>query len=61
MDISTLPDNKLKEMLEKYVEKNERYKHFVNEETERSEMKLIEINEELKNREEFRKRLKVHK
>lgn len=58
MNISVLPDEKLKEMLEKYVEKNERYKHFVNEETDRTELKLIEINEELKRREEFRGQLK---
>ena len=57
MDISVLPDEKLKEMLEKYIEKNERYKHFVNEETDRSKMKLIEINEELRRREEFRRQL----
>jgi len=54
MDIRVLPDKKLEEMLEKYVEKNERYKHFVNEETDRAEKKVIEINEELKYREEQR-------
>ena len=57
MDIRVLPDKKLEEMLEKYIEKNERYKHFVNEETDRSEQKVIEINEELKYREEQRKLL----
>jgi len=55
MDIRVLPDKKLEEMLEKYIEKNERYKHFVNEETDRAEQKVIEINEELKYREEQRK------
>ena len=59
MSLNTLPDDKLKELLEKYIEKNERYKKFVNEETERSEKKLIEINHELNTREEFRKRLKT--
>jgi hypothetical protein len=54
MDIKTLPDDKLKLLLEKYVEKNTRYKFFVNEETDRSELALIEINNELKRREEFR-------
>lgn len=58
MDISNLPDTKLNDMLEKYVEKYERYKFFVNEETERSENKLIEINNELKRREEFRNLMK---
>jgi hypothetical protein len=58
MNIETLPDDKLKELLEKYVEKNTRYKFFVNEETNRSEMKLIEINNELKRREEYRNSLK---
>ena len=57
MDIRVLPDKKLEEMLEKYIEKNERYKHFVNEETDRTEQKVIEINEELKYREEQRKLL----
>jgi hypothetical protein len=61
MSIETLPDDKLKELLEKYVEKNTRYKFFVNEETNRSEMKLIEINNELKRREEFRNILKGKK
>ena len=40
MDIKilrTLPDKKLEELLEKYTEKNTRYKHFVNEETDRTE------------------------
>ena len=57
MDIRVLPDKKLEEMLEKYIEKNERYKQFVNEETDRSEKKVIEINEELKYREEQRRLL----
>jgi hypothetical protein len=54
MDYNVLPDEKLMQLLEKYTEKNERYKFFVNEETERSEQNLIEINNELKRREEFR-------
>ena len=57
MDIRVLPDNKLEEMLEKYIEKSDRYKFFVNEETERTELKVIEINNELKKREEERKLL----
>lgn len=57
MDVSGLLDEQLKELHEKYTEKNERYKHFVNEETERSEMKLNEINDEIKKREEFKKQL----
>jgi hypothetical protein len=57
MDIRVLPDKKLEEMLEKYVEKSERYKHFVNEETDRTEKKVLEINQELKDREEQRKLL----
>ena len=57
--IRTMPDDKLQIMLEKYVEKYERYKQFVNEETERAEAKVIEISNELKSREEFRKNLKV--
>lgn len=57
MDIRVLPDKKLEEMLEKYTEKSERYKHFVNEETERAEKKVIEIHQELKEREEQRKLL----
>jgi hypothetical protein len=52
-----LPDEKLKELIEKYVEKSERYKLFVNEETDRTEQKLIKINNELKKREEFRRTL----
>jgi hypothetical protein len=59
MNIITMPDDKLKELLEKYIEKSDRYKRFVNEETDRTEEKLIEINQELKSREEFRKGLKV--
>lgn len=61
MSIETLPDDKLKLLLEKYTEKNTRYKFFVNEETERSEKKLIEINNELKRREDFRNLLKGKK
>jgi hypothetical protein len=57
MDINTMPDKKLEEMREKYTEKNERYKHFVNEETERTTTILNDINTEIKNREEFRKQL----
>jgi hypothetical protein len=57
MDFSVLPDKKLKELIEKYVEKSERYKLFVNEETDRTEQKLIKINNELKKREEFRRTL----
>ena len=57
MNFSMLPDEKLKELIEKYVEKSERYKLFVNEETDRTEQKLIKINNELKKREEFRRTL----
>jgi len=57
MDIKVLPDKKLEEMLEKYGEKYERYKHFVNEETERAELKVNEIQTELMKREEERKLL----
>jgi hypothetical protein len=57
MDIRVLPDKKLEEMLEKYMDKSERYKHFVNEETDRTEKKVLEINQELKEREEQRKLL----
>lgn len=57
MDIRVLPDKKLEEMLEKYMEKSERYKHFVNEETDRTEKKVLEISQELKDREEQRKLL----
>ena len=57
MDFSTMPDNKLIELLEKYVEKSERYKKFVNEATERNEQNLLLINNELKSREEFRSML----
>ena len=61
MDYNVLPDEKLNELLMKYVEKNERYKFFVNEETDRTEKKLIDINNELKRREEFRNQLKEKK
>jgi HPt (histidine-containing phosphotransfer) domain-containing protein len=57
MDFRVLPDKKLEELLEKYTEKSNRYKHFVNEETDRAEQKVTEINEELKYREEQRKLL----
>ena len=60
MDIKilrTLPDKKLEELLEKYTEKNTRYKHFVNEETDRTENIVLAINTELKDREEQRKLL----
>jgi hypothetical protein len=57
MDIKVLPDKKLEELLEKYIEKSDRYKHFTNEETERTEEKVLKINEELKYREEQRKLL----
>lgn len=43
-----LPDDKLKKLLEKYIEKP----HFLNED------KVIKINQELKSREEIRKKLK---
>jgi hypothetical protein len=59
--LKTMPDKKLEELLEKYTEKNTRYKFFVNEETNRSENILIEINNELKEREKFRKLLKGKK
>jgi hypothetical protein len=59
--LKTMPDKKLEELLEKYVEKNTRYKFFVNEETDRSENILIEINNELKDREIFRNSLKGKK
>lgn len=61
MDLRTLPDDKLKLLLEKYIEKNDRYKRFINEETDRTEEKLIEINNELKSREEFRQSLGSNK
>ena len=54
---STMPDDKLKILLEKYTEKLDRYKNFVNEETERTEDKLLFISNELKSREDFRKNL----
>ena len=54
---STMPDDKLKILLEQYIEKNERCQKCVNEETERVEEKLLFINNELKSREEFRKSL----
>ena len=63
MDIKilrTLPDKKLEELLEKYTEKNTRYKHFVNEETDRTENIVLAINTELKDREEQRKLLHIY-
>lgn len=56
---STMPDDKLKILLEKYTEKLDRYKNFVNEETERTEDKLLFISNELKSREDFRKNLSI--
>ena len=56
---STMPDDKLKILLEKYTEKLDRYKNFVNEETERTEDKLLFISNELKSREDFRKNLTI--
>ena len=56
---STMPDDKLKILLEKYTEKLDRYKNIVNEETERTEDKLLFISNELKSREEFRKNLTI--
>jgi hypothetical protein len=58
---STMPDDKLKELLEQYIEKNERCKKCVNEETERTEEKLLMINNELRMREDFRKSLGSNK
>jgi hypothetical protein len=65
MDFNVLPDEKLEELLMKYVEKSERYKFFVNEETDRTEQKVLDIHNELKRREEFRnsmqsKKLKIN-
>lgn len=57
LHIETMPDDKLNALSEKYSAKYERYKFFVNEETDRTEEKLIIINEEIKKREEFRKQL----
>jgi len=56
---STMPDDKLKLLLEKYTEKLDRYKNFVNEETDRTEDKLLFISNELKSREDFRKNLTI--
>jgi hypothetical protein len=52
--INMLPDKTLETLLEKYTEKNERYKHFVNEESDRSDKMVIMISEELKARKEQR-------
>jgi len=54
-----MPDDKLKILLEKYTEKLDRYKNIANEETERTEDKLLFISNELKSREEFRKNLTI--
>jgi hypothetical protein len=61
MDYNVLPDEKLMQLLEKYMEKNTRYKFFVNEETDRTEERLVEINNELKRREEFRSNMRQTK
>lgn len=61
MDYNVLPDEKLMQLLEKYMEKNTRYKFFVNEETDRTEERLVEINNELKRREEFRSNIRQTK
>ena len=58
---SMMPDDKLKLLLEQYIEKNERCQKCCNEETERTEMKLLMLNNELKSREEFRKSLSSNK
>jgi len=55
----SMPDDKLKLLLEKYTEKLDRYKNFVNEETDRTEDKLLFISNELKSREDFRKNLTI--
>ncbi len=47
--MNNLSDAQLKKMLEKYIERNS------------NEKKLLQINEELKSREEFRKRLNQNK
>jgi hypothetical protein len=52
--INMLPDKTLEVLLERYTEKNTRYKHFVNEESDRADKMVLMINEELKERERFR-------
>ena len=52
------PDISIEKEIEKYTEKNERYKFFVNEETERTEIKLKRLKDELHYREKFRQQLK---
>jgi len=59
--INMLPDKTLEVLLEKYTEKNTRYKHFVNEESDRADKMVLMINEELKGREIFRNLLKGEK
>lgn len=53
-----LPDKELTNLLEKYIEKSERYKHLANEEHDRTELKVLAIQQELKNREDLRKLMK---
>ena len=52
--INMLPDKTLETLLEKYTEKNERYKHFVNEESDRADKMVLMISAELKERREHR-------
>ena len=59
--INMLPDKTLEVLLERYTEKNTRYKHFVNEESDRADKMVLMINEELKEREIFRNLLKGKK
>jgi hypothetical protein len=49
------PDKELKELLEKYIKKSDRLQM-----NNVYEVKVLEINQELKNREELRKGLKIH-
>ena len=55
--INMLPDKTLEVLLEKYTEKNERYKHFVNEESDRADKMVLMISAELKEREDQRRLL----
>jgi predicted flavoprotein YhiN len=55
--INMLPDKTLETLLEKYTEKNERYKHFVNEESDRADKMVLMISAELKEREDQRRLL----
>jgi predicted flavoprotein YhiN len=57
--INMLPDKSLEVLLEKYIEKSDRYKNFRNEELDRSEKKVIEIMNELNLRKEHRSLLDV--